>query len=237
MRKLNVVIVDDEKMASEGLLLLLTEFCETVNVIGIADGVFEGIKMINEKKPDLVFLDVEMPQGTGFDLLDALSFDVSVIFTTAHAKYAIKAIKTNPIDYLLKPIDVDELITAVNKVTVEQVQSPPKEVRTKITLKTVENIYVVNIKDIIRCESDGNYTRFFLTTGDVILVSKILKEYETKLEEHHFFRVHQSHLINIDHLIRLDKTNGTHAVMLGEEIIPVSTRKKDLLINRIEGIS
>jgi two-component system LytT family response regulator len=232
---LKAVIIDDEDLAIEGLSLLLENYCEDVEIIGTGSNVLEGIKLINSLHPDLVFLDIEMPHGSGLDLVEAIpDSKVNIIFTTAHAKYAIKAIKMNPIDYLLKPIDADELTEAVSKVkkivksNVEQ--SPTK----KLILKTTDSIYIVNTKDIIRCESDGNYTHVCLVGGEKILVSKIIKEYDEKLCGLGFVRIHQSHLINLDYLVKIDKTSGMLAVMVNGDLVPVSSRKKDILIKHLD---
>ena len=238
---LRAAIIDDEPLAIEALSLLIEAFCPKIEIVGTASNIIEGIKLVNKETPQILFLDIEMPNGTGFDLIESITLpDLKVIFTTAYDKYAIKAIKTDPVDYLLKPIDSDELINAVDKAET-LIQSQKTQLdriqKNKLTLKTAQSIYIVNIENIIRCESDANYTHVFLDSGEKILVTKTLKEYELKLTPHNFFRVHQSHLINLNFLAKLDKSEGMQAIMKDTANVPVSSRKRDLLIKLLEQLS
>jgi two-component system LytT family response regulator len=178
--------------------------------------------------------------GTGFDLLkkfEKISF--RVIFITAHEEHAIKAFKFSALDYILKPITAGELLNAVEKFKDLRIKedtglklsaflSNLDKIK-KIVLKTAESIHIVNVKNIIRCESDVNYTTFYMENGEKLLVSKTLKEYADLLESSGFYRPHQSHLINLEHILRYDKSEGGHLVMADESIVPVSSRKKEEL--------
>lgn len=185
--------------------------------------------------------------GTGFDLLkkfEKISF--KVIFITAHEEHAIKAFKFSALDYILKPLTAGELLNAVEKV-IDLKQKEETELKLsaflsnldkikKIVLKTAESIHIVQVKNIIRCEADVNYTTFFLDNDDKLVVSKTLKEYSELLEPSGFYRTHQSHLVNLDHILRYDKTEGGHLVMADESIVPVSSRKRDNLFKVFENM-
>ncbi len=242
---LRILIVEDEKKSREGLKNLIQEFCPNTELVGLAANVEEGLALIQQTNPDLLLLDIEMQTATGFDLLEKvpeIRFDV--IFTTAYEQYAIKAIKFSAMDYLLKPIDVKELVQAIERVqkkrngeaTQEQVKhllenlrSEPNKVN-KITLSTSEGMVFLPVLDIIRCEAQGAYTQFNLKSGKKILVSKNLKEYEMLLHDHAFLRVHNSHLINLAEVARYVKSDGGYAVMNDGTSVPISnTRKEEFL--------
>jgi two-component system, LytTR family, response regulator len=248
---INAVIIEDEKKSREVLETLVKSNCPDVNLIGSADSVNQGITLIKKANPSLVFLDIEMADGSGFDLLEQLSqarFDV--IFTTASDQHALRAIKYSAIDYLLKPIDADELKAAVEKIqkkkalpdNLENLQfllqnlRKPAEQYTKITLPTGNAYEIVNVKDIIRCEADGSYTSFFLESKKKMLVSASLKHYEDLLPENDFIRVHHHHLININHVVRYLKTDGGYAVMSDGTQIEISRRKKEAFLQRLNKI-
>lgn len=238
---LRAIVVDDIDIVRQKNSALITKFCPNVAVIAEANGVAAGADAIRKFLPDLVFLDVEMSDGTGFDLLQQLQpINFKVIFVTGHQEFALKAFRFSAIDYLLKPIDPDELVEAVtkaaetlNKEILELKFSTlfanierPKSVQ-KLILKTSEKVYSVNVNDIVRCESDKNYTTFYLLNGQSLVVSVTLKEYESMLVPMGFFRSHQSHLINMlyfDHFIKSD--SGT-IVMKDAARIPLATRKKE----------
>lgn len=243
--KLRVVIVEDETKSREGLKNLIDEFCPNAQVVGMAANVDEGLEIITGTQPDLVLLDIEMQSATGFDLLEKLpEINFEVVFTTAYEQYAIKAIKFSAMDYLLKPIDIKELIQAIDRVQNKrnagisdaQVKSLLDNLRTepgkthKITLSTSDGMVFLPVSDIIRCEAQGAYTQFNLTNGKKILVSKNLKEYEMLLQDHQFLRVHNSHLINLHEVARYVKADGGYAVMNDGTNIPISnTRKEEFL--------
>jgi two-component system LytT family response regulator len=205
----------------------------------------EAIPLLKEQKPDLVFLDIEMPHINGFEMLQALPrIDFDIIFTTAYDQFAIKAIKFSALDYLLKPIDKDELAGAVDKINthpsrfistrqldllLQNMQSARHGLET-IALPTLEGYEMVQAAHIVRCESDSNYTLIFLKNGTKILVSKTLKEVEELLEGHSFFRVHHSHLVNLNEIKKYVKGDGGYLVMSNNNAVSVSRSKKDALL-------
>jgi len=237
---IKAVIIDDIPEAISVLTADLETYCQNIEVIGSANGVVSGAKKIKELNPDLVFLDIQMPDGTGFDLLEILGeTSFKLIFTTASDEFAIKAFKFSAIDYLLKPIDPDDLMRAVNKI--EQQKAPTSRLELlkenlnqpkKIALNTVDKIHIVNIKDVVRLESNINYTRFFFKDETKLLVTKTLKEFDKLLSDHNFIRIHQSHLINAEFIKEFLKQNGEIILKDGTKI-PVSTRKKSILMDMI----
>jgi len=247
--KLKTIIIDDESKARDTIKDMLRIYCPELEIIGEGHNVLSGIQLIKTLKPDLVFLDIKMPDGTGFDLLNRIEKrDFSLVFLTAFDEYAVQAFKFSAIDYLLKPLDPDELIRAVDRVKeyqendsqnisalLDNLKSIKKDSK-KLVLKTAESIFLVNVGDIIRCESTGNYTKFFMTNQKAVLVSHTLKEYDDILSEYHFFRVHQSHLVNLDHILRLDKADGGVLIMSDDQHVPVSIRKKEALVKALNAI-
>jgi two-component system LytT family response regulator len=247
----SLVIIDDEKKAREGLKDMVSLFCNQVEVIGEAENVAEGMKIITALQPDVVLLDIQMPDGSGFELLRQLKpIQFKLVFITAYEEYAVEAFKFSAVDYLLKPVDPDELVQAIQKIEselereeaelkmnafLENIKNMSKESK-KIVLKTTESIHLVNVKDIIRCESEGNYTRFFFDGGKKILVSKTLKEFDGLLVPYGFFRSHQSHLVNLDHILQYEKIDGGYLVMKDQSTVPVALRKKDQLIKYFDTI-
>lgn len=237
---IRAIIIDDEPDAINALRLILNEYCRNVEIVAIASSALEGIKEINNKKPDLVFLDVEMPHGSGFDVLDGIADrNVKVIFTTAYNHYAIKAIKYNAIDYLLKPLDIDEVIEACEKI--EKSTESPHELNSKyisllesvkinqqkkVAFPTNDGIEFINANDIIRAEADGSYTKISLTNNRILYVSKILKDVEDIIEDSKFFRVHNSHIVNIDYIMRYINRDGGYIQTIDSAQIPLSRRKK-----------
>ena len=188
----------------------------------------------------MVFLDIQMPDGNGFDVLKGVKYkEFEIVFITAYQEYAIQAIKFSALAYILKPIDVEELDEAVKKAlsTLEKkknevqfnalVSNIDRSQKKKLVLKTQESVYVLELKEIIRCEADKNYTSFYLESGKRILVSKTLKEYDLLLSGHSFFRVQQSHLVNLDHIDRYDKGDGGAVIMKDGSSVPLSPAKKE----------
>ena len=242
---ISVVLVDDEQKARETIINILELSNIDIQISGEADSVDSAYELISKKHPDLVFLDINLPDGTGFDLMKRFShIHFKVIFITAHEEYAIRAFKFSALDYILKPITAGDLLQAVEKAS-ETINKEENEIKInavlsnlekikKIVLKTAESIHIVQVKNIIRCEADVNYTTFYLDNGEHLLVSKTLKEYAELLEPSGFFRTHQSHLVNLDHILRYDKTEGGHLVMDDESIVPVASRKKDELFKLFE---
>lgn len=245
---IRAVIVDDEKRSQDALIALLNRYCKYVDVVGVADGVENGLAIIPKLKPDIIFLDIQMPDGSGFKLLELLGdYTFQVIFVTAFDQYAIKAIRHSALDYLLKPVIPDDLVKAVEKaerrkqskqmnenirVLLEHVRAS-RQKSDKIILSTAEQMHVVEIDSIIRCESDNYYTRFFFTNGKSLLVSKTLKENEELLREHEFIRPHKSHLINLKYVRGFNRQQGGQIIMTDGSIIPVSRRKREQVIGYI----
>lgn len=238
---IKAVIIDDIPEAIAVLKSDLENYCVNIEVVGSADGVVSGAKLIKDIQPDLVFLDIQMKDGSGFDLLEILSGDINfkLIFTTASDEYAVKAFKFSAVDYLLKPIDPDELMDAVSRVerqdkAVQRIDLLKENLikAKRIALNTLEKIHIVNVEEILRCESNINYTQFFFTDGSKLLVTKTLKEFDNLLSDHHFIRVHQSHLINTNFIKEFLKSAG-EIVMKDGTKVPVSTRKKQVLMDMI----
>lgn len=243
---INAIIVDDEINNSNYLKGLLESNLPEVKLIGVASNINDATKLITSLKPDLVFLDVELQTSTGFDLLNKLSeINFSVIFTTAHQHYALKAIKFAAIDFLLKPVDTEELIQAVQKVIKLQSQNSLKDnmsvllegIRlqnrlTKIAISTLSSILVIEIKDIVYCQADGPYTHFFLKDSK-ITSSKHLKEYEMLLEEYGFYRIHKSFLVNLAEIKKYSRSDGGFVIMSNGDKVDVSEKKKEELITKL----
>ncbi len=249
---MRTVVIDDELFARQSLISLLKTNFPELEILGEGDSVKTAVDLIQKLDPELVFLDVDLTDGTGFDVLTSLSnIRFKIIFVTAHQEYALKAIKFSAFDYILKPVSLLELKSAVQRIIKEKEHSDNqlkwdaffdnfenirKEVK-KIVLKTSESIHLINVPDIIRCEADNNYTTFFLKTGERIIISKGLKDYEDLLGSYGFFRVHQSHLINIKFIARFDKKDGGYVILADKTQIPVSQRKKQKLLEVFENLS
>lgn len=238
---MRVVIIDDEAGARNNLRTLIHSRFPEIEVLGEADGVSTGQKLIETSRPDLAFLDVQMQDGTGFDLLAGLTRDdLQVVFVSAHDHFAITAIKFSAIDYLLKPVEEEELRVTLEKIRqyregndikmkLELLLGNLRRVD-KIALPSFQGIEFVRLDDIIRCESDNNYTMFYLTGGTKILVSKTLREYEDMLEARGFFRTHKSHIINLKYLKKYIKGEGGSVILDdGSEVLVSRRRKEDFL--------
>lgn len=246
---MKVLIIDNEINLRNGLKLLLENYRPEVTGIEEADSVKTGLDAISNYKPDVVLLDVEMEDGTGFDLMKKIPEpDFQLIFVTAHNKYAIEAFQFSAIDYLLKPVDPDALQKSIHKaagkirnnnlqqqvqVLLQQLSGIQNKDR-KIVLKDIENTWFVKVSDILYCEAEGTYTRFFLQHTEPILVSKNLKEYEDILEPLGFLRTHHSFLANPDKIKSYDKTDGGALILENGSTIPVSQRKKDFVMQVLE---
>jgi two-component system LytT family response regulator len=244
-----ILIIDDEKPTRDFIRHLLESFQLNVQLFSDGENVKSGIEAIERIQPDLVLLDIQMPDGNGFDVLKGTSFkSFEVIFITAFQEFAIQAIKFSALDYILKPIDTEEIQTSVCKaletihhkrdesqfVALENNLQP--QLKRKLVLKTMESIHVVEIEQIIRCEADKNYTSFFLSNGKKIIVSKTLKDYDTMLAGYNFFRAQQSHLINIDYIDRYDKQDGGSVIMKDGAAIPLSPAKKEQFFQLLENL-
>jgi len=241
---LNAVIVDDEPYCCDVLTMLLEKYCEDVSISAVCNSGTEALKTIRELKPDLVFLDVEMPNMNGFEMLEQLT-DISfnLIFTTGYDQYALKAFRFSAIDYLLKPIDREDLQKSVKKV-VQRLQKPlaeqfelllqkihqPAVVLNKVAMPTMEGFEMIAVDSIISCESSRNYTSLLLKNKHKLVVSRTLKEIEEVLENHSFARVHHSHLVNLNEINKYVKGEGGYLVMSDGSTVNVSRSRRDDLL-------
>jgi two-component system, LytTR family, response regulator len=250
--KIKSVIVDDESKSREVLYELLKKYCIDVVIVGEAATCKEAKQVIEETKPQLVFLDIQMPDGTGFNVLediDSPSFDV--IFVTAYDQYAIKAFKHSAIDYLLKPVNPEDLMLSVERykqrtfsndinkrldILMQNLHSDENTRTKKIVLSTSEGYHVVNPDDIIRCQSDSYYTNFHFIDSKRIMVSKTLKEFDEMLSEFGFVRCHKSHLVNVKHVKSFLRADGGYIIMVDGEQIPVSRRKRDYIVEILSSL-
>jgi two-component system LytT family response regulator len=246
---IRTLIVDDEKNAREAVREMIGLMFDDVTICGEADGVVSGLEAIKTLSPDLVLLDIKMKDGTGFDLLRRLERrPFALIFLTAFEEYAVSAFRFSATDYLLKPIEPEELKQAIQKVrkvsgesaleieTLLDNLNQSQSAHRKLVLKTSDSIHLVSPHEIIRCEGSGNYTYFFTETHKKLTISKPLKEYEDLLAPQQFMRVHQSHLVNLHHVEKIDKREGTTLVMADGEVVPVAVRRKEALLNKLDHI-
>lgn len=247
--ELRAIIIDDEIDGIKSLKLLIEKFVDSVNVIADTTSPAEGIKFINNYRPDLVFLDVNMPEITGLELLEKIDFkDFKLIFTTAHGKYALQALKLGTTDYLLKPIDSDELLSAIERVR-EKIKSTTSSTiheqiaqtlvksdkKQKILISDKEITEYCNPEDIVRLEARSNYTWVVFDGKKNMLVSKTLKDFEKQLDfvNTPFLRVHQSHIVNINHCLRYKREDGGILELKDGASVSVSSTKKEELLKRI----
>jgi two-component system, LytTR family, response regulator len=246
--QLNAIIIDDEASARETLSGLIRSYTSDVRIVGEAFSVKSGLEAIQRTSPDVVFLDISMLPHSGFDLLEKLpEINFEIIFTTAYDRYALKAIKFSALDYLLKPIDPAELVTAVEKVKSSRnlhqrhngmnlFNDLQKKdgLFNKIVLPCSSGLMVTELKDIIRCEGIKSYTAFFLTNNQQVVVCRKLKEFEEMLDGHGFLRIFQSHLINLNHIKRYIKGRGGQVEMTDNAVLPVSRERKNELIKSLK---
>ena len=245
---IKAIVVDDESNARESLINMIKLFCKNVEVCGEGKNIDEAQELINAHHPDVVFLDIEMPHGNGFQLLERFdSIPFQIIFTTAYDQYAIKAIKFSALDYLLKPIDHEELQLAVEKVNENrgEEQSSHKFETLKqnlnqethlerIVVPDSDGLVVLELSDIVRCESDSNYTFIHLTTKKKIIVAKTLRDFEEMLSTENFTRVHRSHLINMKHVKKYIRGEGGSVIMSDGSEVEISRRKKPEFMEALE---
>ena len=249
MKKLKAILVDDENDCTTVLEWLIKEHCENMEVIASFNKSVDALKQIPEMNPDLLFLDIEMPNLNGFQLIEKLMpVSYPVIFTTAYDKFALKAFKYSAIDYLLKPIDKNDLMLAVEKLNDKIVLKNPgqnieyllhnlKYSQTqvpKLAIPTQEGLIFIDISQIVSCESDRNYTTFYLLSKEKIVASKTMKEFEEILEENNFFRIHNSHIINLNHIKKYIRSDGGYVVMIDGSNISVSRGRKDDFLLRFQ---
>jgi len=244
---LRAVIIDDEQRSRLSLQTLLMQYCAGVDVVGMAEGVQSGTKCIEQHNPDLVLLDVKMQDGTGFDLLKRIAKPTfQLIFTTAFNEYAIKAFKFSAVDYLLKPIDVAELEAAIQRVHTQRAsqaqddQYDPliknllsfNQTDPRITVSTEHTLEILPVAEIVRMESDGPYTHFVMADGRNVVSSKHLKHYDMMMEEYHFLRIHNSHVVNLKYVKRYYKGDGGIVELLNGDKIPISRRRKEPFLEK-----
>ena len=244
---IKAVIVDDEPHCCQTLVTLLTRYCPTVEVVGIYHSGRTALPAIKATPPQILFLDIEMPQMNGFELLQQLpEINFELLFTTSYDQYAIKAIRFSALDYLLKPIDREELQKAVQKVAqrlahpvsqqieilLKKIHQPATAIN-KIALPTMEGLQMVSLDSIISCASDGNYTVFFLKHNKKVIASRILKEIEEMLEDYTFSRVHNSYIVNINEIEKYIKGEGGYLIMSDGSSIDVSRSRKAALLKKL----
>ncbi len=245
---LRSIIIDDEPYCCDILAAMLEADCPQVKVEAICSNGDEGVQAIRKHNPDVVFLDVEMPKMNGFQMLEQLAaVNFHLIFTTSYDQYALKAIRFSALDYLLKPIDRDELRKAVQKaeqrmhipmaqqieILMQKIKQPLTPVN-KIALPTMEGLQMIPIDTIINCESDDNYTKLILKTGKKILVTRSLKEIEESLEQYSFVRVHRSFLVNLNEIEKYIKGEGGYLIMTDGSTVDVSRSRKEILMQKLQ---
>lgn len=249
---ITAVLIDDDSNLRSGMKGLLNLCAPEIQIIGEAESVATGIEVIDQLKPEVVFLDIQLNDGTGFDILEQLAAkngksSAHIVFITAHEQYAIKAFRFSALDFLLKPVDPDDLKKVVKKIKevlekndnyahidllLENIRKKVDHFK-RIALSNSDGIHLFEISDIIRCESEDNYTKFYIKNSKPILISKTLKEYEELLTEHGFVRIHQSHLINMAFLKSFIKKDGGYVIMADNSNLPISQRKKEQLQDMI----
>jgi two-component system LytT family response regulator len=241
---LKAILIDDESDSIRLLSRQLKEYCPQVQILGQYTNAMEGLQVIQTLKPDVVFLDIEMPEMNGFTLLEQLDdISFSIIFITAYNEFALKAFRFSALDYLLKPLDSRELTEAVNKAEkrhrtdhrqIELLKSQLQggQLPQKIAIPSHGGVEFVELKDLVYCEADSNYTKLFLTNGKNYLLSKTLREVQEVLEERNFLRVHRQYLINLDHIKSYHKGDAAYLVMQGDTNIPVAKNQKERLVQK-----
>jgi two-component system LytT family response regulator len=248
---LKIIIVEDEKSTRELLSNMISQSFSDVEIVGEVESVADGIKTINEKNPDVILLDIDLTDGSGFEILESTKHkNYMVVFITAHNEFAVKAFRISAIDYLLKPIDINDLTEALDKckkqkeigelnskldVLFSNLKTEVNQDK-KIVLKSSDSIHVIPIHEIIRCQSDSSYTTFYLKNGKKLIISKTLKEFDDLLTEFGFFRPHQSHLINTNYIDSYEKPNGGMLVMSDNSHVPVATRKREALLSLFKSL-
>ncbi|MBN1969214.1 MAG: response regulator transcription factor [Candidatus Delongbacteria bacterium] len=245
---IKAIIIDDDSFIRDTEKRMINDYFTEIEIIGEAETVVDGVRILNELKPDLVFMDIELKDGTGFQILQKMRpLDFKFIIVTAFNEFALKAIKFSALDYIVKPINEHEFRTAVEK-ALQQIENVEIESQIsnffshyekkmqskKIVLKTSDHLHLIDISDIIYCKSDNSYTTFYINNGEEIIVSKSIKEYEDLLCDYRFFRPHQSYLVNLNYAKKLNKSDGGSLVMKNKVEIPISSRKKLSLIQVLE---
>lgn len=245
-----LAIIEDEKSERDNIRTIISENCPDIMIIGEADSVSDGYKLIKEKNPQILVLDIEIKEGTSFEILEKLNtLNFYIIFLTAFEKFAIQAFKMSAVDYILKPYKSVELVNAINEASdkinheqyVKKLETLLRNINVntnkQIVIHTSEAFFIIDITDIIRCMADDNYTKFYMENGETILVSKPLKKYEDLLSGFGFCRVHQSHLVNLNKLIRFNKIGKSSIILKNNEEIPVSKGMKPNIVEYLKSIN
>ncbi|MEL6674042.1 MAG: LytTR family DNA-binding domain-containing protein [Bacteroidota bacterium] len=253
--QLSAIIVDDERLGRENLAFLLSSYCPSIRVVGIADSAQSARELVRQHQPEVVFLDINMPQEDGFQFLESIpEKQFSVVFVTAHDSYGVQAVKASAVDYILKPIHTEELKTAVNKlhrihqIKLENLESQANYQQSldellqnllsnqrpkKLTLPHSQGFTLVDMEEIIRLEADDNYTRIFIQNKPFLHMPKTLKYVEGILDEEVFFRTHRSHIINLGFLQSFSKIDGGYAIMSDKTRIPISRRRLSDFLSKV----
>jgi two-component system LytT family response regulator len=249
MEKVKAILIDDELSSLQNLQQKLTEFCPDVKIIAATQKPEEAILLIQQHKPDVIFLDIEMPRMNGFRMLDEIgTFDFEIIFTTAYNHYAVDAIRISAFDYLTKPIAIADLQKAVQRLLATKQQNTREKIEIlkaslndkksqedKIAIPVSEGIDFIPIKNIVHIESSSNYSKIYFADGKNLLVTKLLKDFEDMLLPYHFYRIHNSHLINLNYIQKYIKADGGQVLMQNGTVIDVSRRKKEEFLKIIAG--
>jgi two-component system LytT family response regulator len=249
MQVLKAILVDDELSSLQNLQYKILEYCPPLKVVAQIQNPEEAVRMIQQFKPDVIFLDIEMPRMSGFKMLEQIpEVDFEVIFTTAYNHYAINAIRISAFDYLVKPVSIEELQNTVERLGFSTVKknreraemlkknlSSPKSQEDNIALPANDGLEFIQIKQIIRIESSSNYSKVILQNGQQLLVTRQLKDFEELLQEYRFYRVHHSHLINLNFIAKYIRGDGGQITMRNGDVIDVSRRKKEVFLKLIGG--
>ena len=249
MEKIKAILIDDELSSLQNLRQKLDEFCPDIQVVAMAQKPEEGMLLIRHHKPDVLFLDIEMPKMSGFRMLDELGdCDFEIIFTTAYNHYAIDAIRISAFDYLMKPISIKDLQVAVDRLSktrftqtreridiLKTTMSDKKSQDDKIAIPTSEGLEFIPIKNILHIESSSNYSKIYFKENKPIVVTKLLKDFEDMLLPYRFYRIHNSHLINLNYIQKYVKAQGGQVIMQDGTVIDVARRKKDEFLKMIAG--
>ena len=244
---MRTLIIDDEQECRRATRLIAEKYCPNLQIVGEADSVATGLKAISQLQPELVLLDIQMQDGTGFDLVQHYeTIPFKIIFITSFDQYALQAFQLSALDYLLKPIEPELLIKAVHKaVTVDvshtikqqvEIQLASLQVKQRIALPTLEGLEIFNLDDIMYCESDSNYTMFYLKNNSKFMVSRTIKEYEDILPEKQFVRIHKSYIINLLFVTKYIKGDGGDIVLSNGVCLPIARLRKDKLLEKLKAI-
>lgn len=244
---IRTIIIDDEADGRDALVHAIQTYCQGLEIIHVCASAPEGLEAIQQSDPQLVFLDIQMPHMSGFEVLQSLGqINFKVIFVTAHDQYAIKAIKFSALDYLLKPVDVDDLLQAIKRYEQQSELTAKDQFQhlfsnlsltatqfEKLAIPSIDGVEFVPVHDIIFCQADGNYTKIHLQGGKVLLASRTLKEFELLLSEAGFCRVHHGSLINLKHISKYVKGEGGYLILAGGHEVPVARRRREALLRRL----